>query len=114
MNNTTPARLTSGQRAWLEHLNAWREQGGSLKAYAAAHDLSISALYTARRLLVRGGAWPGRVAAAPPPTFLAVRVRPSATPLRVVLPNGVVIELPEHGDVGQAAALIAALGQRRP
>ena len=33
---------------WLDHLRRWREQGGTLKAYAQANGLSVGALYAAK------------------------------------------------------------------
>jgi len=112
MEHIPSARLTRNQRAWLEHLKAWRTAGGTLKAYAAAHDLSATALYTARRLLTSRGVWPTTADTASTPTFVPLRVRPSAAPLRIVLPDGIVLEVGAHCDVSQCAALVAALGRR--
>ena len=53
--------LTARQREWLSHLEACREQGGTLKAYALAHELSLGALYRARRVLERRGMWNARM-----------------------------------------------------
>ena len=47
------APRTARQRFWLKHLEACREQGISLKAYARTHDLSLTALYAAKAALKR-------------------------------------------------------------
>jgi hypothetical protein len=108
--------LTPRQREWLGHLHAWRQQGGSLKAYALAHELSISALYTARQSLTRRGVWQGgrQDEALDTPKLVPVRVRstPTAPPmLRVVLPNGVVVEVPEQADVAWCRALLVCVSE---
>ena len=97
--------LTTRQREWLAHLAAWREQGGTLKDYATAHDLPIRGLYTARRLLMQRGAWPPsqrkRAPRANRPTLIPLRMNPMPAPpamFRIVLPNGVILELPEHAE----------------
>ncbi len=87
--------LTPRQRAWLSHLEAWREQGGTLKTYASVHDLSVSGLYTARRLLEQRGVWTSRAKSvtrkSTTPKLIPVRltsVLPAPAALRVVLPSG--------------------------
>ena len=42
------ARPTEREQIWLDHLRACRRLGQTVKAYAMAHGLSVSALYTAR------------------------------------------------------------------
>jgi len=108
--------LTARQRAWLSHLEAWREQGGTLKAYASAHDLSVSGLYTARRLLEQRGIWTSRAKSvrrkSTTPKLIPVRltsVLPAPAALRVVLPSGAVIEVPEHTDPVRLEALLACV-----
>ena len=96
---------TPRQRFWLEHLDACRKQGLSLKAYAHAHDLSITALYAAKAALKRRdtSTEPGK----PVPKLVPVRVAPAASMVRVLLPNGVVVELPESMDPQRCQALLA-------
>ena len=107
--------LTVSQRAWLEHLSACRKQGGSLKEYAQAHSLSLSGLYTAKRVLTKLGVWQRSVARAAKrsaPTLVPVRLKAAAamaTMFRVVLPNGVVVEVPEHADVARCRELLACV-----
>ncbi len=61
--SSPPESQTPRQRFWFEHLETCRAQGGPLKAYALAHDLSPSALYAAKCDLKRRRALP---ASAPP------------------------------------------------
>ncbi len=100
------AARTPRQRFWLEHLEACREQGLSLKAYARAHNLSLTALYAAKASLKRRGtsAEPSK----PAPKLVPVRVAPGASMIRVLLPNGVVVELPESIDPKRCQALLAS------
>ena len=80
---------------WLNHLRQWREQGGTLKAYAEANGLSVSALYAAKSSYE--GA-PTRKASKPvtSATLLPVQVSSGRgdESIRVYLPNGVVVEVP--------------------
>ena len=50
--------LTSGQRQWLHHLRACEAEGQTTVAYAKAHGLKVSSLYTARKALVEMGVLP--------------------------------------------------------
>jgi hypothetical protein len=110
--------LTARQREWLSHLEAWRAQGGTLKAYALAHGLSLGALYRARRVLERRGMWNARMRRdvdppSPPklvPVCLSAAPTASAT-FRVVLPNGVAFEIPEHTDPVRCRAVLSAVCQ---
>ena len=99
------APRTARQRFWLEHLNACREQGVSLKDYARAHDLSVVALYAAKSALKRRGT--STPPAVPAPKLVPVRLAPAASMVRVLLPNGVVVELPESIDPQRCQALLA-------
>jgi hypothetical protein len=97
--------LTPRQQFWLEHLRACAEQGLSLKAYAQANDLAPGALYAAKSALKRRGA----LASAPmpsAPTFVPVRIARAEVVFRVSLPNGVVVEVPEHADAGACRELL--------
>ena len=118
MTNRSPAAtkpLTERQQSWLKHINACRAEGGSMRAYARAHGLSVAALYTAQHDLIRRGALKRSDASDRAATFVPVRVHsPVSTPvptamMRIVLPNGVVLEVPEHADPTRCQALAAAL-----
>lgn len=109
--------LTQRQQEWLGHLRSWRHQGGSLKVYAQTHGLSLSGLYTAKRFLTQRGVWRGQPSKAPDPqapTLVPVRLTsgPSASSMfRVVLPNGVVVEVPEHADLALFRALLGCVAE---
>ena len=111
------ARLTNRQRYWLEHLQAWRAEGGSLTDYARAHDLRVKALYywrgRERKLL-------GEAMDEPPaqPSFSRVEVVADTPvgvyedhPLTVSWPNGARMEWPAGVSTDQLAILISALRQ---
>jgi len=101
--------LTERQQFWLRHLRACGD--GSVKAYAAAHELSASSLYEARSKLRREG----RLAAARPARFARVeRAQPGrgagSTLCRIHLRNGAVVEVACAGEGLEALlASVAAL-----
>ena len=119
--------LTPGQQVWLAHIHACDAQGCSSVGYARANGLSVGALYAARKDLVHRGAYrsgrPGRArsraASHSSVTLVPVQLRgpaPRAVPiqsagcvLRVVLPNGVAIEVPEAIEPSRCQALVSAL-----
>jgi len=117
--------LTAIQQQWLEHLKTWQAQEAlSLREYATAHGLSVSGLYSAKRWFKVKGLWQGREVSGAgrksAPKLVPVRVSPGSVaprmsaPLRVLLPNGVVLEMPEHIEPERCQALVAALGAARP
>ena len=109
---STPGALTRRQRFWLEHLDACREQRKSLKAYAREHDLSVSALYAAKASLKRRGAVDGAARSRPAATLVPVRLSstPAVTLVRVLLPNGVIVEVPDTIEPERCRALLASAG----
>ena len=102
-----PEARTPRQRFWLAHIEACTEQGSSLKAYALAHDLSPAALYAAKSDLKRRRALPASTLPVPAPKLLPVHIVRSAPMFRVLLPNGVVVEIPEHVDGQRCRDLLA-------
>jgi len=104
------------RKEWEEHLAAAQRDGKNVRQYAAEHGLSAYAMYSARRKVrQRESAAATKVAAKAPAArisrehpFAAVRLAPSAAPLRAQLPNGVMLELA----IGAAdsATLVAAIG----
>ena len=86
---SSPTPLTDRQQFWLEHLRACGSR--SLKAYAAEHSLSISALYEAKSRLKR------KALLGPAPTRF-VRVQRDTPPraaavCRIHLRNGALVEV---------------------
>ena len=103
--------LGIGTLLWLDHLRAWQAQGTSLRAYAAANGLSSSSLYRARRRLERRGLLSESNEGAP--AFVAVRVARPAPACRVLVPNGVVVEVPEHTERAMCAAVLECASRLR-
>ena len=122
--------LTAAQQVWLEHLQRCEAQGCSSVAYARAQGLSVKALYAARRVLTELGAFQARRGNRPRPgpasvTLVPVRVAPAMGPcemrpvalrapeagaaVRVLLPNGVILEVPESASPERCQALAGAL-----
>jgi hypothetical protein len=64
---------------WLEHIEAARRSGQTLKQYAKAHGLAVSSLYNAASVARRTKRKPAIVAAS---AFVPVRMEPAAAPIR--------------------------------
>ncbi len=102
-----PGALTPRQQFWLEHLRACAEQGLSLKAYAQANDLPVGALYAAKSALKRRGFVADNAPPAVAASFVPVRIARAEAVFRVLLPNGIVVEVPEHADAAACRELLA-------
>ena len=50
--------LSIKMKAWLGHVRAASESSQSLRGYAQAQGLSAAAMYQAKSLLMKSGAWP--------------------------------------------------------
>jgi len=96
-------QLTERQQFWLDHIARCDAAGRLTKEYAAAHGLSVQAMYSARKDLVdRGALAPGGrgVRTSPKPRFARVaRSEDSAQAahglaVQFQLPNGVVVGFP--------------------
>lgn len=86
--------LSERQRYWLEHLEACERSGQTTKAYAQAHELSISMMYSWRKKLVRRGIWVRSLGTSVAKGFARVQVVDTESPVsewRIALPNGVQI-----------------------
>ena len=134
MSKTT--ELTVCQQYWLEHVQACEKSEGTAKDYADEHGLSVSGFYNARCVLKKKGVWSsaGVEPVAPAPsestkpatTFQRVIVKPapmdgasafsptqssqSATPCRIHLPNGVMLEVMTGVEAIALAAVVEAAG----
>jgi hypothetical protein len=94
-------RASERQQFWLSHQRAQLASGQSTKAYAAAHGLSASGFYAARkRLRAQGVLEPSgraprrrRPVNEPDVSFTRVAVAPSTTPMhfQLELPGGLVL-----------------------
>ncbi len=102
-DDPAPQGLTERQQFWLDHISRCDGGGFSTKHYAATHDLSAQAMYTARRHLVACGALrpggrgvhTGRFTRAQPASSPRDnRVNLSQEVLTVQLTNGAVVSVP--------------------
>lgn len=104
--------LTTKQSFWLGHIQAAQRSGSSFANYAAKHKLNVKALYNWALILRRKGALEQRqndfvelkVDSLPRVTSSAL---PNHQPVRIFLPNGIRIELPEFN--ANALAWVATL-----
>ena len=120
--NEADKALTAAQQGWLEHLSRCEAQRCSTAQYAREHGLSVTALYAARKELTQRGYFrrtrrAAPVSPSPAVTLVPVRMERPEPPvvsvpdpvLRVVLPNGVIIEVPEGAAPARCQGLAAAL-----
>jgi hypothetical protein len=96
------------ERRWRDLIARWKRSGVSISDFCANQGVSESSFYSWKRELA------GRDQAVTPtttsmPTFVPVRVAPSAT-IEVVLKSGVVVRVPVGADPLTVAQLVAALG----
>jgi hypothetical protein len=98
----------------LEHLRRWREQGGTLKAYATANGLSVSALYAAKSSYERTSTKPAS-GSLTQTTLLPVRVATQRRQesIRISLPNGVLLEVPSGLSADEWAPLMMLVAASR-
>lgn len=108
---------------WLEHLQGWKESGGSMAAYAKGHGLALWGMYHWRQVLIREGRWheqpntprcsgDNRSGSPAPIRFARVAVtqslRPAPLIVRVQLGNGRRADI-ELGELKQLDEVLAAL-----
>ena len=105
MEKQDQSPTTSRQQFWLKHLNCCHESGMSLKAYAEANGLNLGTFYSySNRLRGKGMAGFARVV---PSTQTAN----SPLPCRILLPNGVAVEL---GIGAEAVGAVLAMAAKLP
>lgn len=98
--------LTARQQHWLDHLRAAAQQNRSIAEYARAQHLDPDAMHRWRAVLKKRGV---DVAGGERSAFVRASVVPAAesAPLRIVLRNGIVIEVPANAV--PLASLVSAL-----
>ena len=92
---------------WIDRLRRFQKRSGNVEEFCRAEGVSLAMLYRWRQQLA--GAVPGRVpgsrakvsarVTSKATPFAAVRIRPvpvTDTALRIVLPNGTRLEVPER------------------
>lgn len=93
-----PQQLSDRQRYWLRHIRAAERRREPLKHYAKRLGLSEHSLYEAKRRLRQRGVLEAAAERRPArPRFVRVvaevpELRPAASPLRVQLASGAVLE----------------------
>lgn len=98
MEQKRATRLTPRQQEWWGHLRACSRSGETMRGYAKRHGFSEHGMYQAAKDLRQRGVLPARGRRESPKKGSAfVRVSPAvstiaASPWRVRLPNGVVLE----------------------
>lgn len=87
--------LTALQQQWLNHLRAAAQQKLSMTEYARSQQLDPGALYRWHAVLKKRGV---AIGAASSGEFVRASVVPASAPvpLRIVLRNGIVIEVPAN------------------
>jgi len=98
--------LSAKQRYWLERIRDCEETGQTTKAYANAHALSVTAMYTWRKRLVKRGLWPSKAE-----RFQRVQLTglsQSSAEWRITLPNGVQVEFSGSVDGADVSAVLTA------
>ncbi len=110
---------TERDRFWLKHHDAQVASGDTAKVYAAAHGISVQALYQSRkRLRALGLLAPGRPARRSREAtarFSKVAVAPVSVieppRFRIELPNGAVLEWSGAASVGPVADLLERMAR---
>ena len=99
--------LTARQRYWLEHIQACEASGKTTAEYAAAHGLSVEAMYAGKRVLMRKGVLPGAGCG----RFQRVQISAvqAANTWRIHLPNGAAVSFSGEVDTGVLARILATV-----
>ena len=96
------------ERRWRDLISRWKRSGVTVSNFCIDQGVSVASFYAWKReLAARDQAVTATTT--PIPTFVPVRVAPSAT-IEVVLTSGVVVRVPVGADPLTVAQLVAALG----
>jgi transposase len=100
---------TEKQQFWLEHVQACSISGKSMRAYAQANCLSVSAFYSWKKTL-RGKGLAGELQPESPSLFRKAVVSDRRSGHCCVrLPSGLILEFDADIDPHRVAALVRAL-----
>jgi hypothetical protein len=92
--------ITEKQKHWYDHLQRCADQGISLADYARQHNLDVNRLYRWKSVFAQKSRSTAPNITSPTQTqapFIRAVVR-SASTIRVVFPNGLLIEFPNGID----------------
>jgi len=93
-----PKPLSKRRRFWLEHVRRCQASPGTIKDYAAAHDLTLSTFYSRRREWLKRGLSEEKNRPSARFEKVAVADVVVAFQCRISLPNGVTVDW-GHGDL---------------
>ena len=96
------------ERRWRDLIARWQRSDLTVRDFCSAHRVSEPSFYAWRRALAARAPEPLPVTA-PVPTFVPVRVTPTAV-IELALPTGVVVRVPSGADPAAVARLVMALG----
>ena len=105
MQKMIPA-LTERQRYRLEHVQACEASGQSIVEYAAAHGITVRAMYSGKKTLVEKGVLPS----IHPNRFQQVQVMEAtlSSQWRIGLPNGVSVAFAGEVDARTLATVLSS------
>jgi hypothetical protein len=113
MGSQRPA--SDRDRFWLRHHEAQRASGRSAKEYAASAEISVQALYQARKRLQRRGLLARGRAPRAVARFAKVAVAPAPgveePRFRIELPNGAVLEWSGAASIGPVGDLVERMAR---
>jgi hypothetical protein len=98
------------ERRWRDLIGRWQRSKLTVRDFCQAHDISEPSFYAWRSEIARRDLDHAKAAPATP-TFVPVRVTPSAV-IEVVLTTGVIVRVPAGADSAVVAQLVAALGDK--
>ena len=97
-------RVYRKKEFWLVEIERFRGSGLSFSDYCRENNLATSTF--SRKLQILGGDAPDRKASNEQPSFIEVRTN-TASVLKLNLPTGISIEVPESYDTSQLGQIIA-------
>ena len=100
--------LTEKQQFWLSHVQACDESGQSMRAYADANGLSVTALYNWKSVLRGKGALDAPVRSSGKLFRQAAVIGGGRTQCRVLLPTGLALGICGGGEPPRRAGLVRA------
>lgn len=92
------------EQFWRSAIAGWKKSGQSIRGYCSERHLSEASFHAWRRELAKRDQTPPAGL-----KFLPVHVRAEAV-VEIVLPNGLLVRVPNGASAAEVAALVVALG----